>query len=160
MFKFEDMARSKRTPDEVASSLQSMLAHHRIETNVLKTRAHIDQVRPNPNREFILTPSHQHSQQHQSRFQHRAKFGMKTNNHNNLPEKFFTNSDIFPHVGGNQADAQQQPQQVNINKRQDPGEDKPKTSFRETAIIALKLSQSILNLYKTVSPYLHGEKVG
>ena len=27
------------------------------------------------------------------------------------------------------------------------------TSFRETAIIALKLSQSIMNLYKTVSPY-------
>ena len=50
--KNEDFARRKRTPQE-PSSLQSLLANHRIDTNVLKTRAQLRQ--PGPLSQ-ILTP--------------------------------------------------------------------------------------------------------
>ena len=52
LFKNEDFARRKRTPQE-PSSLQALLANHRIDTNVLKTRAQLRQ--PGPAVQ-ILTP--------------------------------------------------------------------------------------------------------
>ena len=78
-------------------------------------------------------------------------------NHRPLPDKFYTNSDIFPDRVLH-PEKYREPQNQ-VNQRQDLGEPEQRrpTSFRETAIIALKLSQSIMNLYKTVSPYLNGE---
>ena len=85
--------------------------------------------------------------------------GLRTEHQRPLPDKFYTNSDadIFPdrvlHPEKYQTNQQQ------VNKRQDLGvpEQRKTTSFRETAIIALKLSQSIMNLYETVSPYLYAK---
>ena len=54
-----------------------------------------------------------------------------------------------------------------LSERQDLGDPSPfsapqnlakTTSFRDTAIIALQLSEKVMNLYKTLSPYLSGEK--
>ena len=136
----------KRAPAE-ATSLQSLLSHHKIDTNVLKTRAQIAQPQPRPISNQILTPSG-------NNFRHRRPLqtpsGIRTENQRPLPDNFYTNSDIFPQFSVKNRE-QVEPKQV--IEKQDLGEARPKTSFRETAIIALKLSQSILNLYKTVSPY-------
>lgn len=83
--------------------------------------------------------------------------GLRTEHQRPLPDKFYTNSDadIFPDRVLHPEKYQNNQQQV--NERQDFGvpEQRKTTSFRETAIIALKLSQSIMNLYETVSPYLY-----
>ena len=85
--------------------------------------------------------------------------GLRTEHQRPLPDKFYTNSDadIFPDRVLHPEKYQNNQQQV--NKRQDLGvpEQRKTTSFRETAIIALKLSQSIMNLYETVSPYLYAK---
>ena len=49
----------KRAPAEIggATSLQSLLSHHKIDTNVLKTRAQIAQPQPRPLTAQILTPT-------------------------------------------------------------------------------------------------------
>jgi len=123
-----------------------MLSKHRIDTNVLKTRS---QIRPvTPKVQQILTPS-----QHQGqRYQQSRPSGIRTQNQRPLPEKFYTNSEIFPQF--NKKAGESSPESQVASEKQDLGEPEPKkTSFRETAIIALKLSQSIMNLYKTVSPY-------
>ena len=139
----------KRAPSE-ATSLQSLLSHHKIDTNVLKTRAQIAQPQPRPISNQILTPNG-------NRFRHRRPAlqppsGIRTENQRPLPDNFYTNSDIFPQFSATNEE-QVEPKQV--IEKQDFGIDdqRPKTSFRETAIIALKLSQSVLNLYKTVAPY-------
>lgn len=151
----------KRAPAEIgagggATSLQSLLSHHKIDTNVLKTRAQIAQPQPRrPLTAQILTPTSGSASGHYRRPQPpigQKNSGIRTENQRPLPENFYTNSDIFPQFS--------KKNKVNFNanqviEKQDLGpiEAKPKTSFRDTAIIALKLSQSILNLYKTVSPY-------
>lgn len=140
--------RRKRAPAE-ATSLQAMLAQHKIDTNVLKTRSQLQPALPKYNYEAILTP------QNNPGYQQQRFTGIRAQNQKPLPENFYTNSDIFPQFNG-PSPTEDTPQQV-ISERQDLGDPEPKkTSFRETAIIALKLSQSIMNLYKTVAPYLEG----
>ena len=135
----------KRAPAE-ATSLQSLLSHHKIDTNVLKTRAQIAQPQPRPLSSQILTPT-TGSDYYRRPVVHS---GIRTENQRPLPENFYTNSDIFPQFSTQKQDQLAAKQVI---EKQDLGPARPKTSFRETAIIALKLSQSILNLYKTVSPY-------
>ena len=94
--------------------------------------------------------------------QGRRPGGITTQNQRPLPQNFYTNSDIFPQFNkpSDSSEAGVNSQSQVASEKQDLGgsgsglEPKTTTSFRETAIIALKLSQSIMNLYKTVSPYL------
>ena len=132
--------------------------NHRIDTNVLKTRSQMRPAMPKINSGSILTPTHKGQRQ---RIQDDPRLpGIRTQNQRPLPDNFYTNSEIFP-MFNNKPDSTDRigSQQVaSANAKQDlgvgPPEVEPKTtSFRETAIIALKLSQSIMNLYKTVSPY-------
>lgn len=147
--------RRKRAPTE-ASSLQALLAHHKIDTNVLKTQAQFRPATPKLT-PTILTPQ-------QQRFYHRGQVesgpisGIRSHNQRPLPDSFYTNSDIFPQFHRPPGSPNDSSSQVQATEKQDFGEPEAKTtSFRDTAIIALKLSQSIMNLYKTVSPYIHGE---
>ena len=146
----------KRAPAEIggATSLQSLLSHHKIDTNVLKTRAQIAQPQPRPLTAQILTPTGGASGYYRRPQPPigQKNSGIRTDSQRPLPENFYTNSDIFPQFSKKNKVAFNANQVI---EKQDLGpiEAKPKTSFRETAIIALKLSQSILNLYKTVSPY-------
>ena len=81
---------------------------------------------------------------------------MITQNQRPLPERFYTNSDIFPQFNKKAGESSAESQSQVASEKQDLGDAESKTtSFRETAIIALKLSQSIMNLYKTVSPYFN-----
>ena len=156
MLNIERRVLQKRAPAEIApTSLQSLLSHHKIDTNVLKTRAQIAQPQPRPlSSGQILTPTGQGSYRRPSR--PLLNNGIRTENQRPLPENFYTNSDIFPQFSATKKNHFNSNHNQVIEK-QDLGPvavaSKPKTSFRETAIIALKLSQSILNLYKTVSPY-------
>lgn len=144
--------RQKRAPTE-ATSLQSMLAHHRIDLNVLKTSSQIRPATPKLSSPEILTPIQRRHYQDLDR----SPAGIRTQNQRPLPDKFYTNSDIFPQFSRPPSSSDTNSKQV-ISERFDLGEPEPKkTSFRDTAIIALKLSQSIMNLYKTVSPYFSSE---
>jgi len=126
-----------------------MLAQHKIDTNVLKTRSQIRPVTPKISTP-ILTPNHRQGQ----RYQQTRPQGIRTQNQRPLPQNFYTNSDIFPQFNKPDAENSAESQAQVASEKQDLGGPEPKTtSFRETAIIALKLSQSIMNLYKTVSPY-------
>jgi len=160
MLPTDEFARRKRTPQE-PSSLQALLANHRIDTNVLKTRA---QLRQPAQLSTILTPNRD------SRPYHRQS-GLRTENQRPLPDKFYTNSDIFPDRVLHPEKYVETQKQVNshqrLSERQDLGDPSPfsapqnlakTTSFRDTAIIALQLSEKVMNLYKTLSPYLSGEK--
>ena len=112
---------------------------------------------PKINAASILTPTHKG----QRPIQDPRLPGIRTQNQRPLPDNFYTNSEIFPMFNkpdSTSSDRIGSQQVASANAKQDlgvgPPEVEPKTtSFRETAIIALKLSQSIMNLYKTVSPY-------
>ena len=121
--------------------------------NMLKTGMSIGQAAPAPSTP-ILTPNPSAYQ----KYYHRPATGLRTESQRPLPDSFYTNSDIFPQSQLERRPEAAPPLKVN-NARVDLDEgqlvEKKTVSFQDTAIIALKLSQSILNLYKTVSPYLN-----
>ena len=150
-----EWSRRKRAPLEAAAtSLQAMLAKHRIDTNVLKTRSQIRPEVPKINAPSMLTPSQRKGQRYQGS---RRPGGLTTQNQRPLPQNFYTNSDIFPQFNKPASSETGNGNTQVASEKQDSGfEVEPKTtSFRETAVIALKLSQSIMTLYKTVSPYFN-----
>merc|ERR1719412_855774 len=107
---------------------------------------------PKINAGSILTPTHKG----QRPIQDPRLPGIRTQNQRPLPENFYTNSEIFPQFNKKAGQSSTDSHSQVATEKQDFGEPQSKkTSFRETAIIALKLSQSIMNLYKTVSPYFN-----
>ena len=183
MLPTDEFARRKRTPQE-PSSLQALLANHRIDTNVLKTRAQLRQPAQlstilTPNRDsrlalwfFSLSRNQYFHEVSIITFRpYHRQSGLRTENQRPLPDKFYTNSDIFPDRVLHPEKYVETQKQVNshqrLSERQDLGDPSPfsapqnlakTTSFRDTAIIALQLSEKVMNLYKTLSPYLSGEK--
>ena len=151
--------RRKRAPNE-ATSLQSLLHAHRIDTNVLKTRSQFRPAIPKPVSQILTPPRNVFQDRRQDQGSFYQKTGIRTQSQRPLPDKFYTNSDIFPQFDEDGGYINSGTQTQVVIEKQDLGGFEPEskqTSFKDTAIIALKLSQSIVNLYKTLSPYISGE---
>jgi hypothetical protein len=133
-----------------------MLAHHKIDTHVLKTQPRLGQPLTSQtlgSSGVMLTPQRYGQGGHQQ-YYHKAHPGIRTGSQRPLPDKFYTNSDIFPP----ELFEEDQGPPDQVREKQDTGETLiGTTSFQDTAVIALKFSQSLLTFYKTVSPYFTGE---
>ena len=133
------------------TSLQAILANHQIHTNVLKTRPRTQNVAypqfpPSEN----LTPDtdgdsyfYYTNQEPMRRLQNVHDNPMTLNRYQQMIDESKTKEYL--------ADIEPNPDSI---KREDVEKKPEKKTLAETAVIALKLSEKVLDLYKSMSPYI------